>query len=159
MRDRTLSNKERVFYLEWASAEGTLGNLGMDIWLSSISLADLQGNKSPGSRHIEIALAAAGGTMAFMHQREPVEELAVGVRAAETLGHLLDLSETAKSYFSRQRRLADDWGVSKIGLTDCKSAFEKGIATAWARRERELPQLIPVPKLSFAGMYEDLGIS
>lgn len=159
MRDRTLSNKERVFYLEWASAEGTLGNRGMSVWLSSISLADLEGNKSPGSRHIEIALAAVGSAMVTMHQREPVEGLATGVRAAETLGHLLDLGETAKSYFSRHRRLADDWGVPKIDLSDCKSAFEKGITTAWAFRERELPQLVAAPKLSFAGMYKDLGIS
>ncbi|MEU8850656.1 hypothetical protein AB0C70_31510 [Streptomyces sp. NPDC048564] len=159
MRDRTLSNKERVFYLEWASAEGMLGNLGMDVWLSAISLADLQGIGPPGSHHLEIALAAMGWAMASMHQRDPMEELAMGVRAAETLSHLLDLSETAKSYFSRQRRLADEWGVPKIGLNDCKSALEKGITTAWTHRERESPQLVAVPKLSFSGMYKDLGIS
>ncbi|WP_158697343.1 P-loop NTPase [Streptomyces hokutonensis] len=159
MRDRTLSNRERVFYSEWASIEGTLGNPGMSVWLSSISLADLAGNTSPGSHHIEIALAAVGGTMASMYQRNPMEKLAMGVRAAETLGHLLDLSETAKSYFSRQRRLADEWGVPKLGLNDCKLALEEGIAAAWAVRERELPQLIAMPKLSFRGMYKDLGFS
>jgi hypothetical protein len=159
MRDRTLSNNERIFYLEWASAEGTLGNLGVDVWLSSISLADLLGNVSPWSQHIEIALAGLGWAMASMHQRDPKEELATGVRAAETLGQLLDLSDTAKSYFSRQRRLADGWGVPKISVNDCKSALEKGIATAWNGRERELPQLCAAPKLSFTGMYKNLGIA
>ncbi|MFE6406406.1 hypothetical protein ACFVOR_05665 [Streptomyces sp. NPDC057837] len=158
MRDRTLSNKERVFYLEWASAEGALGNFGMDVWLAAISLSDLQGIGSPGPRHLEIALAAVGWAMASMHQRTPMEELAMGVRAAETLSRLLDLSETAKSYFSRQRRLADNWGVPKIDLNDCKSALAKGIATAWTHRERESPQLMAGPKLSFVGMYKDLAI-
>ncbi|MFJ5266302.1 hypothetical protein ACIQAC_38200 [Streptomyces sp. NPDC088387] len=159
MRDRNLSNKERVFYREWSTAEGTLGNSAISIWLSSISLADLQGNKSPGSRHIEIALAAVGGTMASMNQRESTEEFATGVRAAETLGHLLDLSETAKSYFLRQRRLADAWGISKMSLDDCKNALEKGMAKAWAIRERNLPHLTAAPKLRFTGMYNDLGIA
>ncbi|WP_371624176.1 hypothetical protein OG245_15840 [Streptomyces sp. NBC_01116] len=158
MRDRTLADKERVFYLEWASAEGMLGNRGMDVWLAAISLSDLQGIRSPGPRHLEIALAAVGWAMASMHQAVPMEELATGVRVAETLSRRLDLSETAKSYFSRQRRLVDDWGVPKIDLNDCKAALAKGITTAWAHREREAPQLTAGPKLSFVGMYKDLAI-
>ncbi|MFJ6778366.1 hypothetical protein [Streptomyces yangpuensis] len=159
MQDRNLSNKERVFYREWATAEGVLGNPAISVWLSSISLSDLHESDSPGSRHIETALAAAGGTMATMHQRAPRDEFAMGVRAAETLGHLLDLSGTAKSFFLRQRRLVDEWGTPKMGLDDCKIAFEKGIAAAWAIRERNLPHLTSAPKLRFTAMYDDLGIA
>ncbi|WUQ21878.1 ATP-binding protein [Streptomyces sp. NBC_00236] len=159
MQDKNLSNKERVFYREWATTEGTLGNPAVSIWLSSISLSDLRESDSPGSGHIETALAAVGGTMATMHQNVPRDEFATGVRAAETLGHLLDLSRTAKSFFSRQRRLADEWGTPKMGLDDCKIALEKAITAAWAVRERDLPHLTSAPKLRFTAMYKDLGIA
>jgi predicted MPP superfamily phosphohydrolase len=144
---RVVDDLERVYYNEWATAEGSLGNDALAACLAGISLADAENMPSLTRQRAVASLSGLAlsfnklfdkyNNILFIEACGSAAQLALGLDPQATYTLPGPLAGT-KRFLNKARQV----GVEDADYATALDRLTIGIAAAWKERERELRILL-----------------
>jgi hypothetical protein len=145
--------RTRVYYNEWATAEGNVGNEGTNAWLTGISVADGTERTSPDNNNVKQCLAGIGVAFGELYNKYRERIFIEALGAIAQLGFKLILDDTTKNYFTQHQAIAQQEGVTQVDDALALERVIRGIVQAGEKSGATLPFYIPRPEtLTFEGL-------
>jgi len=150
----------RGFFHEWATAEGSEGNLALAVWLDAVALADATARRPPDNKQTAMCLAGFGLACRELFRAYNTPVFMEGCGAADDLGLRLPyLDAKAKRFLSENQATARAEGVGEVDSTTAIKRIRAAAIAAHRQREDELQDWVqPAEALTFDGLGSLFGI-
>jgi hypothetical protein len=163
---RVRYDRDRAYYYEWATAEGSYGNFGLDAWLCGVSLSDSIERRPPTVKMVVMALngLTAVFLQLFNDSNQHDQWMIEACGAAAQLSRILDQRGTISSPAALRVReesldICKTFSVDKVAVNVALERVHRSIRTAWEQREEDLPEWVtPGDQLSLAGFARLFGV-
>jgi hypothetical protein len=159
-RESPIAINDRVFFSEWGTSEGNEGNLALNIYLTSYSLADETSKERPDNERAKISLNGLALACQELFKRYNNFIFIEACSAAAQLGlSVRFLDEKAKRELLKSKQIASEFGIEEVSAQTALKQIQEVIIIAYNQREDDLPTwLLKAEDLHFEGLKDLLNI-
>jgi len=142
-----VKSTDRVFYSEWGTVEGLLGNRNLSIWLVMLSLVDKIGRKQLSRHSARTSFANLAKSFYELYESFHVDMYIRATHASALLGLKLnprnDRDESNYNNLQRNLQFSKAQGIKDMKSNVALSIVIDAAAKAWGEREIDLELLRP----------------
>ncbi len=140
--------KDRAFYYEWGTAEGTAGNHALNVLLAAVSIADRTTFAPPDNKQAKLSLAGSGVAFEQLYGQYHESIFRDAQHACRVLGLCLFLDTRAEGCFTKDCESTSKQGAPDMDIQQAVDAFSLGVNTAWryADIDESLSKQLPLAK-------------